>query len=454
MATSITVRKTPNNVKASKRIETSTNSKQLDTQCRSEAISLKLSHSVSATNSHEPIQPPVLGSLPNGWRWIHLGDVCDFLNFRRIAINELERSNRIANKSKANLFPYYGANGQTGWIDSYIFDEPLILLAEDGGFFGSKDKPIAYSVSGKYWVNNHAHVLKPRSSIDFNYCLHSLRIRPDIGNALSGSTRAKLTQEAASAILIPLPPTLEEQKRIVAILIRDLELLERTQKAVQLQLEAACALPAAYLRTVFDNTQVYQWEKQRLGDICEIQLGKRLSPASKTGFRSRPYLRNANVRWGHIDLGDIAEMDFTEQEEEKFALKVGDLLVCEGGKPGRAAVWNGAIEPCYYQKALHRLRFNNSRVEPLFIMYRLWQGALTGELSSAHSQTTIAHLPARHLAEVIVRLPPIEEQRRIAAELTEKLIEVKRLKTALQLQLANINTLPVALLRRAFYGDI
>ncbi|HJQ24188.1 MAG TPA: hypothetical protein VKA60_09760 [Blastocatellia bacterium] len=86
--------------------------------------------------------------------------------------------------------------------------------------------------------------------------------------------------------------------------------------------------------------------------MCEIQLGKMLSPASKAGVRPRPYLRNANVPWDRFDLTDVAEMDFTENEEEKFILKKGGLLVCEGGEPGRAAVWDSQIAPCFYQKAL------------------------------------------------------------------------------------------------------
>src|SRR5436853_5028500 len=108
--------------------------------------------------------------LPNGWRQATLGEICEFLDCRRIPVNESERRRRVANMKQSELFPYYGANGQVGWIDDYLFEEPLILLAEDGGNFGSMERPIAYAVSGRYWVNNHAHVLKPRDElIDFDY---------------------------------------------------------------------------------------------------------------------------------------------------------------------------------------------------------------------------------------------------------------------------------------------
>lgn len=195
------------------------------------------------------------------------------------------------------------------------------------------------------------------------------------------------------------------------------------------------------------------WRWARLGDVCEIQLGKMLSPASKTGTRSRPYLRNANVQWGHFDLADIAGMDFTEAEEAKFALEPGDLLVGEGGEPGRAAVWQGEITPCCYQKALHRLRPVEKRADPHFIMYRLWHGALQGEFVGSHGQTTIAHLPAVRLAELPIALPSLGDQRRIAVLLAEQMAAVERARRAAVEQLAQVEQLPAAFLRQAFSGE-
>jgi type I restriction enzyme S subunit len=191
--------------------------------------------------------------LPDGWRWGKLGEVCEFLDSRRIPINDSERTRRIANKKQSELFPYYGANGQVGWIDDYLFDEPLILLAEDGGNFGSTQRPIAYAVSGRYWVNNHAHVLKPRDElIDFDYCLQAIRIRPDVAQLVSGSTRAKLNQEIAASIPVPLPP-LAEQKRIAGILKEQMASAERLRQILTDQLDAINKLPAALLRRAFNG---------------------------------------------------------------------------------------------------------------------------------------------------------------------------------------------------------
>ena len=105
------------------------------------------------------------GEAHGQWPRAQLADVVEFLDYRRRPVNEAERRRRIADKREEELFPYYGANGQVGWIDEYIFDEPLILLAEDGGNFGSRSKPVAYAASGKYWVNNHAHCLRPKPGL-------------------------------------------------------------------------------------------------------------------------------------------------------------------------------------------------------------------------------------------------------------------------------------------------
>ena len=189
-------------------------------------------------------------TLPSGWRWAKLGEVCEFLDHQRKPISQVERERRNVGKSTSDLYPYYGANGQAGWIDDYIFDEPLILLAEDGGAFGSVDTPVAYKIKGKTWVNNHAHVLRPHKKIVFHFLLASISIRPDFASIVTGNTRPKLNQAVASSILIPLPP-LAEQQRIAAMLNEQMAAVDKARAAAEAKLEAVNALPAALLRQAF-----------------------------------------------------------------------------------------------------------------------------------------------------------------------------------------------------------
>lgn len=196
------------------------------------------------------ILPSKWQNLPHGWRWVKLGEVCEFLDYRRRPINQSERNTRKAGKSIGELYPYYGANGQVDMIDDYLFDEPAILLAEDGGFFGSTHQPIAYLVEGKYWVNNHAHVLRPTPMINVHFLHHALRIRPDVGSMVSGSTRGKLNQEIASSVPIPLPP-LDEQQRIAAALDARLAAAESARRAAEQQIATIDGMCAALMRQAF-----------------------------------------------------------------------------------------------------------------------------------------------------------------------------------------------------------
>lgn len=245
-------------------------------------------------------------------------------------------------------------------------------------------------------------------------------------------------------------PSLAEQRRVTARLTEQLAAVEGARAAAQEMVTAAATLRAGQVRSALATGESGEWPRRRLGEICHIQLGKMLSPKSKTGSEPRKYLRNANVQWDRFQLVDVAEMDFTEGETEKFELQRGDLLVCEGGEPGRSAVWQAEIEPCFYQKALHRLRPRVEGVNPRFLLYRMWLGAASGEFSGSHAKTTIAHLPAVRLAELEIGLPSIETQSAMVRALDEGAEVCRRLESQALSELAAISALPAALMREAF----
>ena len=150
--------------------------------------------------------------LPNGWAVCRLDQVADALDNLRKPINSNERNLRIKGKQIDRLYPYYGATGQVGLIDDYIVDGHYLLLGEDGAPFLDKNAIKAYSISGKSWVNNHAHILSPK--IDFEFLQYSLN-QIDYSEYVNGSTRLKLTQTDMRSIRLMLPP-LSEQKLIKA----------------------------------------------------------------------------------------------------------------------------------------------------------------------------------------------------------------------------------------------
>ena len=187
-----------------------------------------------------------------------------------------------------------------------------------------------------------------------------------------------------------------------------------------------------------------------LVSIADIQLGKMLSPKSKTGTAAFPYLRNQNVQWGKVDLFDLATMDFSEMERKKFELRAGDLLVCEGGEPGRCAIWAGQRTDCYYQKAIHRVRPHAGIADSEFLSLWIRHQTLIGVFRDQHAKTTIAHLPLGQIEQLLVPDISVGAQRRLAVQVREKLAAVDEAWQAALVQLADAKRLIPAILESAF----
>jgi type I restriction enzyme S subunit len=177
-----------------------------------------------------------------------------------------------------------------------------------------------------------------------------------------------------------------------------------------------------------------------------------LSQEAKKGLRPRPYLRNANVQWDHIDVTDLYEMDFAEGEETKYKLKPGDLLVCEGGEIGRAAVWNGELEECYFQKALHRVRLIDQKASPRYLMHFIAWASTSGAIAELRTGSAIPHLTGVRLKTLEVIWPRIPEQERVVEYLDSVQSETRDLKRIQAESTAELDRLEQSILARAFQG--
>lgn len=155
-----------------------------------------------------------------------------------------------------------------------------------------------------------------------------------------------------------------------------------------------------------------RWERVRLGDVTDSCLGKMLDRAKNKG-EYQPYLANVDVRWGSFNLDDLSEMRFEDDEQERYGLKYGDLVICEGGEPGRCAIWKDQIPNMKIQKALHRVRVHDC-LDYRFLYYWFLLAGKTGALEQYFTGTTIKHMPGEKLKSVLIDMPPIEVQRHIA----------------------------------------
>ena len=168
------------------------------------------------------------------------------------------------------------------------------------------------------------------------------------------------------------------------------------------------------------------WEKVRLGDVTDSCLGKMLDQEKNKG-EYQPYLANLNVRWGTFDLDNLSQMRFEDDEQERYGLRYGDLVVCEGGEPGRCAIWKDQIPGMKIQKALHRVRVHEC-LDYRYLFYWLLLAGKRGILEQYFTGATIKHLPGQKLKSVVIDMPPIETQHRIADILSayDDLIENNR----------------------------
>ena len=159
------------------------------------------------------------------------------------------------------------------------------------------------------------------------------------------------------------------------------------------------------------------WPISTVGEQFHIILGKMLDAEKNVGTY-KPYLGNRSVQWGHIDVSDLDMIKLTDGDIRKYRLQNGDLLVCEGGDIGRAAIWQNQIDECYFQKALHRLR-PRSEYSSVLMRYLLEYYAKSGFLVNFATQTSIAHLPKDKFVSVPLPNPPLHEQQAIAAALSD-----------------------------------
>jgi type I restriction enzyme S subunit len=372
---------------------------------------------------------------------VELGQVVDFLDYRRRPITA---SDRIPGP-----YPYYGANGQQDSVADYIFEEPLILLAEDGGHFDHPDRGIAYTISGKTWVNNHAHVLRPRDGLDIRYLCRVLE-NYDVRPFVAGTTRSKLTKAGASRIIVPMAP-LAEQRRIAAILDQADAL--RTQRRTAMAMANLDELVESSFEQFLDHDD--SSTRTTIEYVGDVQSGLTVNRSRSNAPIEVPYLRVANVLRGRLDLSEVKMLGASVTETNRTALRRNDLLVVEGhGNPeeiGRVALWDGSVNPCVHQNHLIRIRFDESKILPDFACSYL--NSVTGRRYLLRSAKTTSGLNTMNVSQVrstplIIPSLPIQQR------FSHLFSAIQRLKATHYAALTELDALFESLQHLAFRGEL
>jgi len=297
-----------------------------------------------------------VGAIPAGWDIKPLCEVAEVLDHLRVPVNSSERLRRGGN------VPYYGANGLQGYIDEPLFNEPLILIAEDGGFFDEYEtRPIAYCISGPSWVNNHAHVLRPREGTEFSFLFHSLEHK-DIRWFIRGGTRSKLNQSELKAITLLVPRDTSEQRAIARILDAADEAIAKTEALIaKLKAIKQGLLHDLLTRGLDENGELRDperhpehfketplgliprsWQVGRLSDYAGVYGGKRLPgghayTTQDTGFL---YLRVIDFYQRDPDFAKLMHLERrTFDLLSRYEIFSGNIYMSIAGSLGYAGVF-------------------------------------------------------------------------------------------------------------------
>ena len=266
-------------------------------------------------------------------------------------------------------------------------------------------------------------------------------------------------------------PKGSEQRAIAAFL--DCEtakidgLVARKELLIELLQEKRTALiTRAVTRGLDPNVPVKESGVEWLGKIpvhwhvapvysrYEVALGKMLDAKRVTGESSGKYLRNVDVKWDSVNVEDLPEMDFPSSERNRYLLRQGDLLVCEGGEVGRTAIWGGELDECFYQKAIHRVRPWSDSEIPRFFYFLMYGLAKRGVFTAGGNPNTIDHLTAGQLRHYRVPFPATGEQRAIAAFLDHETAKIDALIAKIRQAIDHLKEFRTALISAAVTGKI
>ncbi|MEH2071955.1 MAG: restriction endonuclease subunit S [Nostoc sp.] len=382
------------------------------------------------------------GQLPVGWEIKYLDKLCENLDSKRVPITKSSR--------KSGNIPYYGASGIVDYVDDYIFDEDLLLVSEDGANLLARSYPIAFSITGKTWVNNHAHVLHFEEKITqsfIEYYLNSISLKPYV----SGMAQPKLSQKSLNSIPIPFPP-LSKQKRIVAILDEAFEGIDRAITNTEKNFTNARELFESYLNAIFIQ-KGDGWEEKTLKQVS-IQFGR-----GKSRHRPRNDQKLYSGKYPFIQTGDIRNSNHIVTSYLQTYNEVG-LAQSKLWPKGTVCITIAAniaetgvldFEACIPDSVIGLVvdlnKANNMFVEYMLQAFKLFLKA-KGK-GSAQDNINMGTFEAQTFP-----FPSIDEQEIIVARLDFISTETQRLEAIYKLKITALNELKQSILQKAFTGEL
>ena len=365
-----------------------------------------------------------------------LEEICEILDSKRVPITA---KNRVAGP-----YPYYGANGIQDYVADYIFDDELVLLAEDGGYFGSPDRPIAYRVSGKCWVNNHAHVLKPKDFIDVDYLCYSLMFR-DVSDIVNGATRQKLTQADMRKIEIPVLP-FNEQQRVVAEVGKVFELIFLRKQ----QLAKLDELVKARFVELFGNAK----NKIPVGEICNVTGGYSFKSGDISNDGAIKILQIGNVYLDNVNWDTVNYLpEGYDEKYSRFLLNERHIVVAltrpiiQSLGNVKVCIVKSSDLPCLLNQRVGRIVPKEDKSVLLEFIYGcLMTDDFTRYVESCSIGCSQPNISTKDIENYLIPSATYEEQ----TEYVEFKKQTDKSKLAIQQSLDKLETLKKSLMQKYF----
>lgn len=380
------------------------------------------------------------------WKTLPLGELCEVLDSKRKPITKKHRV--------AGSFPYYGATGIVDYVNDYIFDEKLVLVGEDGAKWGSGDMT-AFIAQGKYWVNNHAHVLKPFRNVMLDEWLVYYFYYKDLKEYVSGLTVPKLNQGQLKLIPIPIPP-LSTQEKLVAKLDLVFAQAEKATIASQVNAKNAEALFQSYLVEIFEGGGE-SWIEKLTGDICsKITDGKHGDCVNEDNsgyyFLSAKDIKNGSLNYN--GSRQITKRDF-EETHRRTNLECGDVLVTNSGTIGRMAIATNdpRTVKTTFQKSVAILKPKTTDINSKFLFHLLTSKLLHfNNISAGAAQK---NLLLRDIRSLKIKFPvDIDEQIQVSNKCDFIRDKTYYLVQHYENRVNEINHLKQSILKKAFDGEL
>lgn len=352
----------------------------------------------------------IYGKIPHGWMAKPLGTVVENYDRYRKPLSKRQRS------SRPGPFPYYGAAKIFDYIDDYIFDGEYCLIAEDGSVVTEEGHPVMQLARGKFWANNHTHILKGRlvSTRYLYYYLSGFNIH----GYVTGAAQPKINQSNLNRIPVLIPPRHLEE-RIVSVLgayddliennARRIEILEEMARAVYREWFVEHRFPGHEDVELVDSELgpiTEGWEVAPLSELVSTQYGYTESatdePVGPRFLRGTDINKQPYVDWDSVPFCSIGEQDF-----EKYRLVPGDIVVIRMADPGKPAIVEDEVD-AVFASYLIRLKIVNEGVTPYYLFYYLQSPEYQGYVTGAATGTTRKSASAKVVTGVSLAIPPRE----------------------------------------------